>query len=122
MQLLALLSFIKEIVNNWLSELSLLPSFTESQPHAAYCDFLHSIKSISFVTSNRVLVVYYNQSWTLLLTGIFNPRKYLVALPVRFGGLGLPKVTVSACLEHDASKKISHPLSDMIIHKNGSIK
>uniref|UniRef100_A0A1X7V873 DDE Tnp4 domain-containing protein n=1 Tax=Amphimedon queenslandica TaxID=400682 RepID=A0A1X7V873_AMPQE len=49
-----------------------------------------------------------------------NYREELVALAVRFGGLGLLKTTDCADNKHRASKEISRPLSDIIICKKGS--
>lgn len=125
-------SFIQEKVATWLSELSTLASFAASQPHAAYCafthGFVHKFNFICRVQSNICNLLqpvedFIAHSLVPVLTGrppIGSIERDLVALPVRLGGLGLPKITEIAKMEYDASREISQPLSDIIVCKNGS--
>lgn len=133
MQQLPLLTLSRDKVRIWLSELAVLVSVAESQPHAAYCvftkGFIHKVNFISrFQPDISGLLQVLQPVEDFIVDSLFpvltggSPLGTIERdLVVRFGGLGLPKVTDSDN-EHCASEEISCPLSDIIICKKGSTR
>ena len=49
---------------------------------------------------------------------ISEEERNIMALPVRYGGLGIPKLNESCNLEYEASVKITRPLSEAIMKQS----
>ena len=118
--------FIDELVKKWSSEVALLARIAESQPHAAFAALTHGLSSrwrYIFRTmpdiSDPLQPLEDVIRCTLLpaLLKISPPNdvtRRLLALPPRWGGLGIFVPTVQCELEYTASLDITGPLSSCI--------
>ena len=115
--------FVADKVKGWAEEVTELSRFAESQPHAAYCAFMHGLSSRWLFVSRTVpsdsavfqpLEDVIRQVFIPTLTGCSPPSdsvRQLFALPARWGGLGV-FVPISGCVsELSASRSITEPLS-----------
>ena len=126
--------YVKTKVERWVNEIEKLSKFAKTQPHAAYAAFTHGLVS-KWNYLLRVIDWEANQSDDILeslekaiksrfipaLTGQPPPGEFvceMLALPARLGGLGLVNPGVSAKEQQAASRMISAPLVEQIIHEN----
>ena len=125
--------FVADKVKGWAEEVIEPSRFAESQPHAAYCAFMHGLSSRWLFVSRTVpsdsavfqpLEDMICQVFIPALTGC-SPHsdsvRQLFALPARWGGLGV-FVPISGCAsELSASCSITEPLCQCIRDHTSSI-
>ena len=113
-------------MTEWVNTVERLSAIAHTQPHAAYAAFTHGLLSkwtyISRTTPNigdlfAPLEEVIRQKFLTSLTvqNAFNDvTRDLLALPVRLGGLGITNPSTDATAHHEASKKITAPLTALI--------
>ena len=103
--------YVAKKVNLWIEELTLLAAISRSQPHSAYSTFTHGkwlfiARTIPDVSSYyEPLEVCVHQVFIPAVTGRLPPgdlQRNLLALPPRFGGLGIVDPVQLSSVEYDA--------------------
>ena len=119
--------FMDDKVREWSAEVLLLAKIGESQPHAAYSALTHGLSSrwrYVFRTMPNISVLLQPLEDVIHCTflpavlGISPPNdavRSLLALPPRWGGLGVFNPAVQCILEYSASMDITEPLSNYIV-------
>ena len=119
--------FMDDKVSEWSAEVLLLAKIGESQPHAAYSALTHGLSSrwrYVFRTVPNISVLLQPLEDVIRCTflpvvlGISPPNdaiRSLLALPPRWGGLGVFNPVVQCILEYSASMDITEPLSNYIV-------
>ena len=122
-------SYVNKKVSEWVNAVDHLSIIAQTQPHAAYAAFTHGLKSKWIYLTRTIpnignlllpLEDIIRQKFLTSLTGqnAFNDNtRELMALPVRLGGLGIPNPSANAVAHHDASKKITAPLTALIMEQ-----
>ena len=126
--------YVKKKVEGWVNEIEKLSKFAKTQPHAAYAAFTHGLVSKwnyllrvtdwEAIQSDDILESLekaIKSRFIPALTGQPPPGEFvreMLALPARLGGLGLVNPAVSAKEQQAASRMISAPLVEQIIHEN----
>ena len=118
--------FLEDRVKVWSAEILLLARIAESQPHAAFSAFTHGLSSKwRFVFRTVPGIAEFLQpledvircTFLPVLLGISPPNdtlRNLIALPPRWGGLGILNPTTLSAQEYSASRTITEPLSHHI--------
>ena len=123
-------SYVKRKVSGWVHEVERLSSIAVTQPHAAYAAFTHgqtskwtylertipNIGDLLKPVENAI-----RQRFLPSLTGqnAFNDAdRDLMALPVRFGGLGIINPCRQSTTNNNASEKITAPLVALILQQS----
>ena len=130
------LSLTREKVTMWVHDLDRLAKFATTEPHAAFAVLTHGLVS-RWMYAIRVaepsvedllkpLETVIRQKIIPALTGQPPPddtTRKLLALPPRFGGLGISDITAIAKVQQQVSKEVSDPLVNLITEKldNGEI-
>ena len=126
-------SFVEEYVvgkiEAWKEEIETLAKIAEIYPHAAYAAFIHSVKGKwQFVMRTVENIEKLFQPIEEIIIDKFIPaltgkshcsvaERKLLSLPTRYGGLNIVNPVEEACLQFDASTKITDPLKRMIINQ-----
>ena len=129
-----LIDFVEKKVEEWTEEVLTLSVFARTQPHAAYAAFTHGLSSkwnyllrlmdleaLSASELLQPLECTIRSQLIPALTGQNPPgdlMRELTALPVHLGGLGLINPKTSSSQIHMASKMISAPLVDRVVHQD----
>lgn len=106
-------SYIRTLVGNWTAMLKNLVSFATSQPQAAYSAFTHGVrhKFTYFMRTMEISdymlpldnIITNELIPTLLGCPISPLERELMALPVKYGGLGIPNLKDLAAKEYSTS-------------------
>ena len=106
-------SYIKHLVEEWGSMLKNLVEYAKSQPHAAYASFTHGVRHKFTYFMRTMEISNYLAPLDELLTRDFIPTLFggpispiereSIALPVKYGGLGIPILTELAKKEYCTS-------------------
>ena len=119
-------AYVEHEVHEWVNEIECLSSIALTQPHAAYAAFTHGLKhkwtylirTIPDVESLlQPLKEAIRHKFLSSLTGrsaLSNDTRYLLALPVRHGELGIINPTRNSRFYHQSSKNITAPLISLI--------
>ena len=121
-------------VEGWISEIEKLSTFVVTQPHAVYAAFAHGLVSrwnyllrvidwdiLSSIDLLQPLESVIRSQFIPAVTGQAPPGRQmreLLALPARFGGLGIQNPITMAEEQHTASKLICAPLVDRIVNQD----
>ena len=120
-------TYIKNKVEQWVSELEKLASIASSQPQAAYTILIHSIQNKwSYLTRTTEGISHLlhpvedaiRHKVIPAITGreaINDAERRLFALPTRLGGLAIDILPKTADKTYQTSKNINEPLSSTII-------
>ena len=123
-------SFVKNKVEQWAYELSLLGKIASTQPHAAYPTFTHGLTSRwSYLIRTTPHISSLLQPLESLIRTEFLPSLTgrappgdlecdLFALPARLGGIAISNPTKASDREYSASLLTTEPLRDLIIAQN----
>ena len=118
--------FVANKVNQWTQELLLLSDIARAQPHSVFAAFTHGyVHKFSFLcrtTPNIEALLHPLEDCIRLnlipfLTGRPPPNNLvrdLLALPARFGGLGITNPTSLSSIESNSSLSIASHLSSLI--------
>ena len=128
------LHFIDEYVDTkvkgWIEEIDNLAAIADTQPQAVYAAFFHGTKNKWTYLCRTILGISHllrpledavQQKLIPSITGrppCSQLERDLLSLPVKMGGMGLTYSTAIADIEFEASKEISAPLIDQIIHQD----
>ena len=119
--------FFEKKVDKWLSELSNLNEIARTEPHAAYCGFVHGFKhkltyALRTTPGDAVLLSpledHIRSSFFPALAGksaISDVERQLLALPPRLGGLGITDFTQSPLDHYHASQDFCSPIINCIV-------
>ena len=114
--------YVRSKVSKWVAEIGQLAQIAVSQPHAAYTAFTHGLSSrwifLSRTLSNisellQPLEDAIHRELIPAITGrptCSQEERDLLALPVRFGGLGIINPTKTPASVFQASQKLTTPL------------
>lgn len=119
--------FIRENVDKWVREISMLAKIATTQPQAAYACFmqgyqhkltyfLRTIPGMEFHLVPLEEVIRHN--FIPAITGghvVNDNERTLLSLPPRLGGLGIPIFTESAPVEYDNSCNMTLDLKNLIL-------
>ena len=120
----------RKCLNGSICVVERLSSIAHTQPHAAYAAFTHGLMSKWTYLTRAIpnigdllspLEDIIGQKFLTSLTGLnaFNDiTRELMVLPVRLGGLGITNPTADAASHHDASIKITAPLTALIMEQS----
>ena len=121
--------FLQKKVQKWTDQLHTLSEIAQTEPHVAYCGFIHGLKSSwnylmrSTPCSSEFLApieAIIRNNFIPALTGrsaISDVERELMTLPCRLGGLGIPDVTSSSPAHFQASKDICSPMVSLILQQ-----
>ena len=113
--------YVSEKVNTWCKEVEKLSEFAKTQPHAAFSAFIHG-EQHKFTYFMRTIpgmeehltpldkVINDNFLPALFGSRISSVERDLFSLPIRAGGLGIPKFAEKASQEYSTSRTITAPL------------
>ncbi|CAB4008017.1 Hypothetical predicted protein [Paramuricea clavata] len=118
--------YVNSKVSTWCTELENLCSIAKSQPHAAYAAFVQGYKhKFTFYIRTIPNVAHLFQPVEEIICSKFLPTIFgqdisqldreTYALPIRNGGLGIPRIPEDADFERNTSKLLCGPLSALII-------
>ena len=113
--------YVSEKVNTWCKEVEKLSEFAKTQPHAAFSAFIHGeqhkltyfMRTIPGMEEHLTpLDKVINDKFLPALFGsrISSVERDLFSLPIRAGGLGIPKFAEKASQEYSTSRTITAPL------------
>ena len=117
-------------MSEWVDAVERLSSIAHTQPHAAYAAFMHGLMSKWTYLTRAIpnigdlfspLEDVIRRKFLTSLTGQndFNDiTRELMALPVRQGGLGITNPRADTPSHHDASLKITAPLTALIMEQS----
>ena len=121
-------SFVTALAEKWSDDLRTLAHLAQTQPHAAYTVFTkgllarwkyHLRCTECFPEVFETLDNLINSSFLPALTGRDftndQPERVLVSLPVRHGGLAIPRLASVVADEHKASSVITQLLVDLVV-------
>ena len=123
-------SYVERKVSGWVREVDQLSSIAATQPHAAYTAFTHGLTSKWTYLARTIsgiedllqpLEEIIRQRFLPSLTGQnpFNDAdRELMALPVRFGGLGIIDPSRQATTHYNMSEKITASLVALILQQS----
>ena len=123
-------SYVKQKVSVWVNAVEHLSSIAHTQPHAAYAAFTHGLMSkwtyltraipnIGDLLSPLKDIIRQKPLPSLTGQNAFNDvTRDLMALPVRLGGLGITNPSADTPFNHDASMKITAPLTALIMDQS----
>ena len=119
-------------IEEWISEVECLAKHGKSQPHAAFAALTHGLvcrwvyaMRISNCSSDDIfqpLEMALSQVLIPILTGQAAPSasmRALLALPTRFGGMGILNPTTTTIRQQEASRKVCAPLVKIILEQEG---
>lgn len=118
-------SFLDAKVGEWVSCVERLSLFAKTQPHAAYSAFTHNLQSYWSFISRTVpdaadaflpLESKIRETFLPALLGreVNDLERDLLALPARFGGLGILNPSDQCAHAYAASKALAQPLIELI--------
>ena len=117
--------YVQQKVEEWVAQVQRLSDYAHSQPQAAYAAYTHGLQSkwtflcrgmpamdehllpLDDAVSNMLIPA-------LLGRPVNTQERSLLALPCRFGGLGLPHPS-SRASQHQSSRDITAPLTSRIL-------
>ena len=123
-------SYVKRKVSGWVHEVERLSSIAVTQPHAAYAAFTHgqtskwtylakTIPDIGDMLKPVENAIRHRFLPSLTGQNAFNDaNRDLMALPVRFGGLGIIDPCRQSTANNNASEKITAPLVALILQQS----
>ena len=118
--------FVKEKVNMWVSELSLLSDIARAQPHASYAAFIHGfVHKFLYLCQTNSDIGSFLAPLEECISTIFIPAltgrpplnalsRDLFALLARLGGPGITNLTKSSEALYLACVSITNPLASLI--------
>jgi hypothetical protein len=124
--------YINDLVKEWTKQLSNLVEFAKSQPHAAYAAYTHGFKH-KFTYFLRTIPEIVDLLYPIddMITEHFIPTLFgcpiselerkIIALPVKYGGLGIQMLADLAPFEFQASTTVTRPLVDEMHKQNGEV-
>ena len=125
--------FFEKKVDKWLSELSNLNEIARTEPHAAYCGFVHGFKhkltyALRTTPGDAVLLSpledHIRSSFFPALAGksaISDVERKLLALLQRLGGLGIIDFTQSPLDHYHASQDFCSPIINCIVDQEHEV-
>jgi len=122
-------TYTKALVNEWVKEIKELSKIAETEPHAAYTNFIHSTKSRWNYAMRTIpdLKLYLGPLEASirqdLLPSLFKYNvkdsiRELIALPPRLGGMGIINPVEAAEDQHRNSVQLTDSLSKLIIEQD----
>ena len=124
--------YITELVEDWMKQLTKLIEFAKSQPQAAYAAYTHGLRhkftyflrTIPDISDNLKPIdeLISDQFIPTLFGCPISPlERQIFALPVKYGGLGIPILTDMATYEFEASMTVTRPLIDVMHEQRSTI-
>ena len=122
--------FVRSKIEEWSANISTLSDIAKTQPHAAYSAFTHGLASKwtylcrvqpSITESLKPIDNLLRAELIPALTNRPPPshqESVLFDLPARHGGLGIRLPSLHADREHQSSKLITKPLSNLILQQS----
>ena len=119
--------YVQELVDSWVSQLTVLSEIAKSEPQAAYsaftAGFKHKltyfvrtmpqlseiIKPVDEVVNNMLLPAITERS------AISEEDRRLFSLPAKMGGLGIPIFSENSKIEYNNSRRITETLTSKIV-------
>ena len=115
-------SYVERKVSGWVREVDRLSSIAATQPHAAYTAFTHGLTSKwTYLARTISGIEDLLQPLEEIIRQRFLPSltdRELMALPVRFGGLGIIDPSRQATTHYNMSEKITAPLVALILQQS----
>lgn len=94
--------YVTEKVHEWMKQVNKLAEIATSQPHAA---LTHGLQSKCTLTGRD---------------GITDTERELLALPIKFGGFGIPNPTKASNAQYNNSQRVTAPLTALILQQEHS--
>ena len=118
-------SYIKNLVNEWCGIMNNLVEFAKSQPHAAYSAFTHGVRhkftyfmrTIEEMSEHLAPVddIITNKFIPVLFGCPISPlEREIMALPLKYGGLGIPVLADLAIKEYSTSVIVTQHLVEIM--------
>ena len=121
-------NYMAALATKWSTELELLASLAQTQPHAVYTVFTRGVSHQwnyhirSTACSPDLFKVVDSAITDRLLPALLghavpgnSPTRTLMTLPARFGGLAMPAVSESCAKVHEAAKHATQPLLALLV-------
>ena len=118
--------YVSQKVQKWCDEISKLSEFAKSQPHAAFCAYLHCeqhkyryiMRTIDGISDcMKPLDDIINNIFIPAVTGfaVDDSERYLLSLPISSGGLGIQVPSAMCEEQYQMSRQITAPLAMIIV-------
>jgi hypothetical protein len=115
------IDYIKNLVTEWSQMIKVLTKYAISQPHAAYSAFTHGVRhKMTYFMRTIENLSEYMDPIDKLITTEFIPallgcpvsviERQIMALPVKYGGLGIPIFVELARKDYSTSLIVTQPL------------
>ena len=119
---------MKKKVEEWVNDVKDLAKIARAEPQAAYSAYVfgvqhrwkffqRTIRDTGEFFEPLEHEIHHNLLKSLTGRDISNFEREVIALPVRFGGLGIPKPQEEALMEYEASVRITEALRNAITHQ-----
>ena len=117
--------FVNEKVKQWVKYIEELSKVAELDPHTAYYGYVNGLcRRWTFLMRSTPQISHLLQPIEDVINNVFLPsiigksitelERKIIALPVRFGGMGIPNPTLVADTEYQSSLKITSTLQNAI--------
>ena len=126
---------LEEYVSRWTQEVEVLAAFAKTQPQASLAVFTHGLvgrwtyafRVMSITTGDQLdrLEKVIAQQLMPSLTGqtaLSTEMRNLLALPARFGGMGIARPTAVRDLQYEKSLATTKPPVEMILKQQGEAR
>ena len=120
--------YIKGRVQEWINDVKLLADIAQAKPQCAYSAMVFAIQhrwkfiqrtvpNISSYLKDLEYEIHHTLLTAIIGREISDTERDITALPVRFGGLGIPKPDIDSDFEYAASRKITESMKSTIINQ-----
>ena len=117
--------YVEGKVKEWIADVEEISKIAEVEPHTAYYGFVNGLcRRWTFLMRSTNQIAHLFQPLENTIKDVFLPaligktitelERKIIALPVRFGGMGIPNPTKVADLEYQSSVKITSNLQRAI--------
>ena len=126
-------TYMKDLVDGWILEIQELTKIAKTEPHAAYTNFIFSMKhkwnyamrTIPNISQHMQALESTIKSEflpTLLMHEVSDNLRNLIALPARMGGMGIINPVTIADAEYENSTSLTRQLTELIIKQDNKGK
>ena len=118
--------YVKNKVDEWVDDIQKLANIAHAEPQAAYAAMIlgiqhrwkfiqRTVPDISDYFTPLDREIHHKLIPAIVGRQISDDERDILALPVRYGGLGIPRPNENSNFEYAASRKITQPLKESIV-------
>ena len=118
-------AFVHEKVSEWIKQLECLSEFAKTQPHAAFCAFVHGLRhrytyTMRTIPDISLMLKPLDDAISIFIKTLLNgynfndDERILYSLPAKFGGLGLIIPSLMSDQEYRNSRIITNESTEFV--------